>query len=236
MARRRHCTWMIGMVLLAGCSGFQGNDGAYPPADTSGQISPEGKVIPLPPLAPAAQRRANPGAITRAQPLPNPPAAPSPPVTAPSVPLVTPAAPTLVANDPISVPPPSIPEVRPASVVAQRAPGSLVGSALQGQVATSPPFTPQTPRAFGGQWVVSEPQRSQTCRLSLLSTGQGAILNAESQGCASLELRETVAWQSRGDDIVLLDAKASPIVLFRPVSANHYEGRGLAGEAFVLSR
>lgn len=226
-------------LALGACSAFQGNEAVQAVPVTPVEQT---KLAPLPPIAPASQARLSPpvaqpaGGAVQAPPRPTPPPLPSQTVAPP------PAAGASGVSNP---PPPQPPPVQQASQAPNgliplppaRAPGSLAGPApAQPSSSLTAPFTPQTPRALSGDWNVHEPARPQGCRLNLASTGIAGVLDAVTQGCASVELTRTAGWQSRGQDLVLLDARAAPIVLFRPAGPNRFEGLGLAGETFVLTR
>lgn len=215
------CTRLIiGALLVSGCSIFQANDPVQSVPVASVQ---QGPLAPLPAVAPASQQA----------PVARPPAA----ATHSALGAVS-AQPARSQLAPIeSQPAPSNPVLSPANAGAPpRAPGALSGTPAPPAAVQAEPFTPHTPRSLSGDWKVVEPNRTQSCRLNLSSTGAAGVLDAVTQGCASLELARTAGWQSRGEDIVLLDARASPIVLFRPAGTNFYEGLGLVGERFTLSR
>lgn len=226
----RHKGSLAALVLMAlavtGCSAFQGAETSQ---NVSGEPAQQPKLAPLPALAPSPARPAAgtspPGSdvVTSSSSRPGIPLASVPPVPPPDQ--------TAAAPQPPASPGRALTTLPPA-----RAPGSLAGAAIAAAPATGPAFTPQTPRFLSGDWRVVEPGAPTPCRLVLSPSGVAGVLLAATHGCASVELSQTAAWQSRGDDIVLLDQRASPIVLFRPAGANRYEGLGLVGATFVLSR
>lgn len=228
------------LLLVGACSIFQGNDTAQSVPVTPVQ---QAALAPLPPVAPASQARnaGRPGAIPPLPPTqaPLPPQSGQPASLVPSAPAGLPQG---AGTPPLPPTPPGggtagqVAGISPPSPLPAHAPGSIGGAPPSQLQATSPAFTPQTPRALVGEWLVAEPARSVPCRLSLSVSGVAGVLDAATQGCSSIELSRTAAWQSRGEDIVLLDQRAAPIVLFRPVGANRYEGLGLVGEKFILSR
>lgn len=219
------CTRLIiGALLVSGCSIFQGNDTVQSVPVASVQ---QGPLAPLPAVAPASQQA--PVAHPPAAATHSAPGAVVPQSARPQLPPVESQAAS--ANSVLSPSNAGAPPIAPP-----RAPGALSGAPAPPGAVQAEPFTPHTPRSLSGDWKVVEPNRTQSCRLNLSSTGAAGVLDAVTQGCASLELARTAGWQSRGEDIVLLDARASPIVLFRPAGTNFYEGLGLVGERFTLSR
>lgn len=210
-------------LFVAGCSAFQGADISQttPSAQTE-----QTKLAPLPAVAPGQAVGTSPprsDILTSSS-------------NRSSAPLI--AAPPAQPSDQTgtAIQPPASPGRALAALPPPRAPGSLAGAAIATAPATGPAFTPQTPRFLSGDWRVGEPGAPTPCRLVLSSSGVAGVLDATTQGCTSVELSRTAAWQSRGEDIVLLDQRASPIVLFRPAGPNRYEGLGLVGATFVLSR
>lgn len=214
---------------MAGCSAFQGADTAQIAPTPQDQPT---KLAPLPAVAPGSAKPAAPGPATAA-----PGAVPA---RRPVDSLNLAHSGGLSEQSAASNPPPAAPVTAnagvPPNLPPPRAPGSLAGAAIAAPAATGPAFTPQTPRALSGDWRVGEPGRPAPCLLVLSPSGVAGVLDATTQGCSSAELSRTAGWQSRGEDIVLLDQRASPIVLFRPAGANRYEGLGLVGATFVLSR
>lgn len=226
----RHKGSVAALVLTAlvvtGCSAFQGADISQ---NTLGAQSEQTKLAPLPAVAPGAAGQGVAASPPRSDGLTSSSNRPSiPPIAVPPAPLAD--------QTGAALQPPSSPGRPLATLPPPRAPGSLAGAAIATAPATGPAFTPQTPRFLSGDWRVGEPGAPTPCRLVLSSSGVAGVLDATTQGCASVELSRTAAWQSRGEDIVLLDQRASPIVLFRPVGVNRYEGLGLVGATFVLSR
>ncbi|OQW53368.1 MAG: hypothetical protein A4S15_05075 [Candidatus Raskinella chloraquaticus] len=226
----RHKGSMAALVLaglvVTGCSAFQGADISQ---NTPVAQVEQTKLAPLPAVAPGAAGQAVSTSPPRSDILTSSSNRPSIPPIA-----VLPAPPADQTG--VALLPPASPGRPLATLPPPRAPGSLAGAAIATAPAAGPAFTPQTPRFLSGDWRVGEPGVPTPCRLILSSSGVAGVLDATTQGCASVELSRTAAWQSRGEDIVLLDQRASPIVLFRPVGANRYEGLGLVGATFVLSR
>ncbi len=106
-----------------------------------------------------------------------------------------------------------------------------------GPAPAAPAFTPMTPQDIPGEWTTSDRQGSTQCRLTLGPVPRGSgPARAETQGCGSDELVRVAGWQSRGVDIMLVDARGAPLILLRPASRNRYEGTGLSREAFTITR
>jgi hypothetical protein len=113
-------------------------------------------------------------------------------------------------------------------------PGTQPASA-PAQAAAPQPFTPMTPQAIAGEWTIVEAGASR-CRLTLAPARAGTPPPAEPSGCSAGEMTRVAAWQSRGQDVMLLDARGAPLILLRPTAADRFEGTGLSRERFAMTR
>lgn len=107
----------------------------------------------------------------------------------------------------------------------------------------SAPETPAVPAGRGGaagtlagEWNALDRNGTSVCRITLQPQSVASPPPAMPQACVSQDLFRVAAWQSRGEDILLLGANGAPIVLLRPTGAGRYEGETGSGERVALWR
>jgi hypothetical protein len=93
-----------------------------------------------------------------------------------------------------------------------------------------------TPQAVPGEWTALDRGGTAQCRLTLEGPASGSPPRATPSGCVSEELFRVAAWQSRGQDLMLLDNRGAPLIMLRPTGAGRYEGTGLSRERYALWR
>jgi hypothetical protein len=150
------------------------------------------------------------------------------------------------ALPPVGAAPAGQPQAQPsAQPVTQGQPAALVPGgnrpgAIGGQpVAVAPSgggFTPMTTTTLVGTWSALDRGGTSQCRLLLAAPVGGAPGDATPSGCVSEQLFRVARWQSRGDEVVLLDERNGPLVMMRPVSRDRYEGLGPGNERFAIWR
>lgn len=171
-------------------------------------------------------------------------AVPPPPGTARPAPAPVPRAgiqaPVILASAPA-------PTASPASPAGPGTPSPSGMGGLGGLGARSgPPAAPApegAPPAFipmttnvSGAWQASDEAAGQQCRLALAAPTRGGLSAAQAEGCTGSDLSRVGAWQSRGSDLTLMDARGAPLILLRQTGPNRYEGTSLARERFAIWR
>lgn len=169
-----------------------------------------------------------------ALPPPGTPAGPAPQPAAPPTPAATvPASSTYPALPPPRATPGAVAGI---SANPQPAPAPQATALAPEAAPPAPAFMPMTPQALIGDWTASDQAGKATCKLALTSQPVAGFQRAAPIGCQSQELTRVTAWQSRGQDIMLLDDRGAPVILLRPAANGRYEGTGLSREAFAIWR
>jgi hypothetical protein len=121
-----------------------------------------------------------------------------------------------------------------------QAPGSGPAAATTPPAPPSPPAAPEAPRqatgSLAGDWNALDRNGTSVCRIALQPPSVATPPPATPSGCVSQDLFRVAAWQSRGDEIILLAGNGAPIVLLRPAGSGRYEGETGSGERVALWR
>jgi hypothetical protein len=143
-----------------------------------------------------------------------------------------------IGGAPGQPPPAAAPGQAPAGT-----PGQASGSPRAGGIGASPSsapagpgFAPMTATGFVGEWTALDRDGTSQCRLSLAAPDGGAPGAATPSGCVSERLFRVARWQSRGDELVLLDERNGPLVMLRPAGRNRYEGSDGENRRFAIWR